>query len=410
MFSLPFIHVTRKIREMTLRAGNLPEEERRENLRTGMDDLWDRMMKKAENYVQGPEVLRKGGHFSAASCGNWFLIAEAAGVETVPARVISVIDPVMILEAHRDLSPGSASVEAFFDRRGDEFSRLVNDLQNLSEDEVIRFDTGADGRLKKAIACGREHGGIPDFRGYDAASFGKVPSVDERVVSSLMQNPENSSPIWARKWVSPRMVPGDPARAFAYFMRPGDVRKAADPLSGKTRIRIDAYQADPAEMTSEGDLFPAEWRAFVKGGEVVAVGNYYTQIARALTPEDRMAAADAALRVKMMTERMIAVMSEASAIPHHPQYEDPGREGFDPDGVHFTADFMEVPDDEAPYGRRLILIDAGVGHLRDPAFGAHPVSFGAEKEPEGVAFSLGDVRSFDEVGAMLECRDDEVEP
>lgn len=99
-------------------------------------------------------------------------------------------------------------------------------------------------------------------------------------------------------------------------------------------------------------------------------------------------------------QRMIDAVREAGAVAHHPQYEDHLRKGVDPDGGHFTIDFMEAEDASAPFGRRIVMVDAGVGHLRNPPFGAHPVSFGGDKDPEGVAFGLGDVRTFDEVLAI----------
>lgn len=402
MFSLPSLAVTRKILQLRNRFGNLPEDEMREAMEEGMETQWDALMSKAESYVQGEEVLEKGGHFSAASCGNWFLIADAAGVERVPGRVVSVISSTLVMSAYMNLmnAKDEAQRAAFFEAHGDEFGRFFNDLQVVEEDEVLRFDTGADGRLKHELAFGRENGLIPEFKGYQRRDGVVVPDFDERIVDHAMANPENQSPVWARKWVELAMLEGDREQGFIYTLNKSDMERAMDPMSDEQNsgdIGVDEEQVSYAGAPETGNKFPREWRVFVKNGEIRAIGNYYTQIARARTAEDEQDAAQAVVDVHEAASRMLAIIKEKVAIPHHPQYEDPTRKDFDPDAIHFTIDFAEVVDPEHPLGRRVVLMDAGVGHLRNPPFGANPVSFGSRQEPEGVAFAFGDVRTFEEV-------------
>ncbi|MFG6080311.1 hypothetical protein ACEUZ9_000861 [Paracoccus litorisediminis] len=410
MFSLPQTLVNRSIRALRDRLGNLPEAEFRTEFERGMEAGWQDLMGKAERYVQGQHILEKGGHFSSASCGNWFLIADAAGVERIPGRVVAVISPVMMLAADAALGSGDdVKIEDFLKNYGDQFNAFVNAIQGLGENEMIRYDTAADGRLKAEIALGRSDGTIPEFRGYRLAGHGfKLPEFDERILRTLLENPEDSSPVWAREWLTPRMRTGDRSNAFSYSLNVADVARASDPLNGdaaEAAIRVEESRAEFGDLASNGNLFPCEWRVFVKGGEVVGVGNYYTQVSRARDSRDEIDAAAAALEVKALAESMIEVIRERGAIPHHPQYENPARrnfgKGFDPDGLHFSVDFMEVEDLRVPFGRRLVLVDAGVAHLRAPAFGVHPVSFGAERDPEGVAFGLGDVRSFEVVEEIV---------
>lgn len=400
MFSMPKIAIERRIRALRARLGNLPEAEMKAALEEGMEDQWAQIMGKAEAYVQGGDVLEKGGHFSAASTGNWFLIADAAGVNRIPAEVISVVSPILLFDAYTNLlnAASQEQIDAFFARNDEAFSRFVNDIQRVGENQIIRYDTGADSRLKAQLALGRSEGTIPEFRGYRKTPNALLPDFDERIVEHLMENPENQSPVWARDWVEPRMSAGDRGNAFSYMLKPEDVARASDPMTPEDqagKIDVNAERPDYGDVPSEGTLFPHEWRVFVRDGEVKGVGNYYTQISRAKTPEDEQDAAETAMAIVAMAQRMVDLIKDKGAIPHHPQYEDPSRKGFSPDAGHFTLDFMETADG------RIVLVDAGVGHLRNPPFGAHPVSFGAAKEPEGVAFGLGDVRSFEEVAAIV---------
>lgn len=124
MFSLPKASIERHLRALRARLGNLPEADMKEAYAAGMEAEWDRIMAKAENYVQGPDVLEKGGHFSAASVGNWFLVADAAGVERIPAEVVSVVSPVLMMDIYTNLmnAESQEQIDAFFARNGDEFS------------------------------------------------------------------------------------------------------------------------------------------------------------------------------------------------------------------------------------------------------------------------------------------------
>lgn len=400
MFSLPKASIERHLRALRARLGNLPEADMKEAYAAGMESEWDRMMAKAENYVQGPDVLEKGGHFSAASVGNWFLVADAAGVERVPAEVVSVVSPVLMMDMYTNLmnAESQEQIDAFFARNGDEFSRLVNDLQRIGPNQIVRYDTSADGRLKAQLALGRDTGEIPEFKGYRQTPTAILPDFDERILQLLMENPENSSPVWARDWVVPRMSSGTRENAFSYTVNAADLERAADPMTPDDEagnVGVDPQRMDYGDHASDGNLFPHEWRVFIRNGEVRAVGNYYTQISRATTEDDLIEAAQTVMEIRNMAQRIVDVLKEKEAVPHHPQYEDASRLRFDPDAGHFTLDFMETADG------RIILVDAGVGHLRNPPFGAHPVSFGAEKEPEGVAFGLGDIRTFEDVQKIL---------
>ncbi len=201
---------------------------------------------------------------------------------------------------------------------------------------------------------------------------------DKRLVDNLLANPENASPVWIRKWIEPMMLKGDRDKGYQSAVMPKD--------------RLAEGESLPA---GSGDLFPCEWRVYVKDGAIKAISNYYTSIARGETAEDEEIALEMARQARRATERLLAKLAEIKAIPHHPMYEH--RDDLDPDGIHFSLDFIEARDDTAPMGRRLIMIEGGPAHLRNPNWGAHPTCFGVETDPEGLALSITDIRPMDTI-------------
>lgn len=373
MFAMPMKAISERVRRVSQRTHNMPEEMRKAEIEAELERNWKEAMSKAENYVQGAHILERGGHFSALSLGNWEVLCEAAGVELIPSRLAGVINPVMILDV---------AMNGIKDHWMAEMQKFLGGLQDIADDEILRFDTSAAGALKQAMTLGRADGAVPAWQGWHRNENGVVfPEFqDDRLIEQMMENPENHAPVWIRKWIEPVMMEGDARTGYQAAMMP--------------EHRLEEGQELPE---GAGNLFPCEWRVFVKNGEVVAVGNYYTQIARGTTPEDEEIALKMAGQARAAAETLIARIREANAIPHHPKYE--MRDGFDPDGIHFSLDFIEARDDEAPMGRRLVMIEGGPAHLRNPNWGAHPVSFGVKKEPEGLALSITDIRPLSTIDA-----------
>lgn len=344
----------------------MSEDARNAEIEKELEKNWQEVMGKAEQYRQGPDILERGGWFSTMSLGNWMVLCDAAGVETIPSRLGGVVNPVMILDiAENGLKDcWMSDLQAF-----------LQGFQDIAEDEVIRFDVSAPSEVKAAMTLGRDGGETPAWKGYDRKASGHVfPHItDKRLVDNLMANPENSSPVWIRKWVEPVMLPGDRDKGY---------QKAVLP----------EHRMPDGEHLPEGSgsLFPCEWRVYVKNGRIVAISNYYTAISRGDTPEDEAIALEMARQARAATERLLEGLDTCKAIPHHPMYEH--RETLDPDGVHFTLDFLEARDDTAPTGRRLVMIEGGPAHLRNPNWGAHPTCFGVKIDPDGLALSVDDIR------------------
>lgn len=366
MLSMPLKKISERIAALSQRTHNQPEEMRRDAIEAELERGWQETMGKAERYVQGANILKAGGWFSTMSLGNWSTLCEAAGVEMVPSRLGAVVNPVMIYDI---------ATTGKIERWMDDLQAFLGGFQDIAEDEIVRFDTSAPTEVKAVMTLGRDTGATPAWKGYSRNDAGIVfPNFrDKRLVDNLMANPENSSPVWIRKWVEPVMMKG---------CRDTGWQRAAMP---EDRLAEGEHLPEGA-----GDLFPCEWRVYVEGGEIIAISNYYTAIDRGLTAEDESIALEMANQARQATNRLIELLREVGGVPHHPMYEH--RDGFDPDGMHFTLDFMEARDDAAQMGRRLVMLEGGPAHLRNPNWGAHPCCFGPARKPVGLALSADDIR------------------
>lgn len=367
MFSMPLTKISKRIRDLSKRTHNLPEPVRQAALEEEMERNWKEVMGKAEQYVQGQNILSNGGWFSTMSLGNWDTLCSEADVEMVPSRLGAVINPVMIFDI---------ASNGFHERWAEELTAFVNGFQDMAEDEIVRFDTSAPTEVKAVMTLGRDSGTTPAWKGYTKKGEAIFPTfTDKRLIDNLMANPENASPVWIRKWIEPVMMEGCRDTGWQRAVMPEDRLSEGETLPEGT-----------------GNLFPCEWRVFVQDGEVVAVSNYYTSIDRGVG-DDEPISLEMARQAKAATERLLEVLREHKAIPHHPMYEH--RDGFDPDGTHFSLDFLEAKDDTSEYGRRLVMLEGGPAHLRNPNWGAHPCCFGVSKEPKGLALSADDIRPLD---------------
>ncbi|MFZ3584558.1 hypothetical protein ACOI1H_20700 [Loktanella sp. DJP18] len=376
MFAMPLAKINAAIKSVVARTHNMPEDMRKAEIEAVIEEGWNRVMAKAETYVQGSHIIARGGYFSTVSMGNWHTLCAAAGVDLVPSRVVAVINPVEAFDV---------MMNGVNDRNMNFLHQIANGIQDIAEDEIIRFDSCAAKALKSELTLGRDTSTVTQWRGWrrtkDGTAMPDLP--DQRIVEQMMEDAQNSTPVWVRKWVEPVMMEGCATTGYRAAVLPDQPGALAD---------------DEVLPAGAGTLFPCEWRVFVKFGEVVAVGNYYPQIARGTTPQDEAVALAMVAEAKAAAQRLIAMMSDAKAIPHHPKYED--RDGFDPDGVHFSLDFLEVADESAPSGRRLVMIEGGPAHLRGPNWGAHPISFGTAQEPSGIALSITDIRPRTDLDAL----------
>ena len=144
-----------------------------------------------------------------------------------------------------------------------------------------------------------------------------------------------------------------------------DDPRAFDILYEYPRQSIPIWQR-PWIATQIEDGYPVEYRAFVRDGRVVGVSNYYPQ--RPLKRQHFQIQ-----RVFEYTARL-AEKAPAPFLWHRPIFGIPNSP--DPEGIHFTADFIVDQD-----GRTLFL-EGGPPH----GLGAHPCCFRPD-DVRGVALS-----------------------
>jgi hypothetical protein len=372
MFSMPIEAISKGIRAMVGRTHNMPEDMASAEMEAYLERQWQLVMGKAETYARGGEILDRGGFFNTLSLGNWMVLCAAADVEMVPSRYVGSVNPVMML----DMATNGMS-----DRWMDDLRTLIGGIQDLADDEILRLDDRANSALKTAMAMGQAGGACP-APGWERKEGVIFPDLqDQRLVEGALESPENERPVWARKWIEAATISGDAVAGYNFAVQP------QDRLAGKDLEAARAAAGDAVQR------YACEWRVYVLNGKVQGIANYYPQITRGATPEDRDIALDMAAQARSSAERILVLLRDVGATPHHPKYE--LREGFDPDGVHFSLDFIEVLDADAPHGRRLIMLEGGPAHLRNPNWGAHPTSFGVKRMPEGLALGPGSVEPLD---------------
>jgi hypothetical protein len=173
----------------------------------------------------------------------------------------------------------------------------------------------------------------------------------------------------ARPWAQP-----------ARFHEGEDLHRANSPLAGPGK-------------------WPAEWRVYVKNGEVSGVANYYSWTGEGRTAQNAWNAIEAAAAAAQMVEVAVEqgltsgysndfmTLRAAKLQPRIAK----AIEGWDPEGFHATMDFLETEDG-------LVFLEGGPGHK--PGGGGHPTAFAGQgnDDPSGSPFSASDC-----VGVAYRC-------
>ena len=348
-----------------------------------------------------PEQIRDGasGPFEACSLLAWLEIAAKAGVPAIPAKVI-----LRLTDAETEAAGGLADIPtgAIPDRirarmrqglEGDaEFLAMLAaepadpqapvDMEELIEKLHAAMDDVPEGWMVRSNQCGPStlkalagtglvEETAPEVRFGPDLEVGpgwirngnrrRVDTVDRRLMKGYVSGPHTGMTYIARPWVqAARYVEGrDPHRAGTPIDVPGK--------------------------------WPAEWRAFVRGGVVEGVSSYYGWLEDA-TPFT----ARKALEVRDLAQRIVDAAVAQGLEPRYADIELARRNpelatvlddaGFGLGTFGCTIDFMETRDG-------LQLLEAGPG--ASPVGGGHPCAFagasgkpviGKPMETVGVAF------------------------
>lgn len=352
-----------------------------------------------------PEQIAAGesGPFEACSLLSWLEIARKAGVAAVPATVILRLSdaeteaasgklpdiegpiPERIRKRVRDAIAADGELAEALTLEPDQdapvdMEALVEKLHACMDEihdpnVVVRSDQCGASTLK-ALAC---TGLVED----------NVPEVDFGPDLQI-------GPGWIRNGNRRRVDPADRRLTGAYV---------AGPHKGMTFVVRPFVKAsryivgrDPHRAGTPFDVpgaWPAEWRAFVKGGRVVGVSSYYC-----FNEEATPFTATMALKVRDLAQRVVDTAIAQGLEPRLMDVEHARRnpelaamleeKGFGVGTFSATLDFIETADG-------LLLLEAGPGHT--PMGGGHPCGFagtagaptmGNPMDTTGVAFRTMD--------------------
>lgn len=347
------------------------------------------------------EAIRDGasGPFEACSLLAWLEIAEKAGVPAIPAKVI-----LRLTDAETEAAGGLADIPtgAIPDRirarmrqglEGDaEFQAMLADepadqaapvdmeelveklhacMDELPEGWMVRSNQCGPSTLKALAGTGLVEETAPEVRFGPGLEIGpgwirngnrrRVDTVDRRLMKGYAAGPHTGMTYIARPWVqAARYVEGrDPHRAGTPIDVPGK--------------------------------WPAEWRAFVRGGVVEGISSYYGWLETATPFTARIA-----LQVRDLAQRIVDTAVAQGLEPRYADIEHARRNpelaetldaaGFGLGTFGCTIDFMETRSG-------LQMLEAGPG--ASPVGGGHPCAFagvsgkptiGKPMETIGVAF------------------------
>lgn len=251
--------------------------------------------------------------FAAVSLAGWCEQAQAAGIATVPAEVVCRMPVGVILRFEEPAEGDQVHWKALSEARA-----------RLREGEMLRWDCCASLDLKSVMAKGgqkvhREYLAQPDSLNPAIPVWRSLQSVDDpRFIDITFEYPGDEIAVLKRPWI---------------------------------------------EARREGS-HPVEYRVFVENGEVKGVANYYLQ--RGLDLDDCVRGE--VTQAIAHTRTLLQHMQAAQTLPFN-LHADRQRNGFDPDSISCTIDFLVNTEGD------VLFLEAG------PPFGlgAHPCAFVANE-------------------------------
>lgn len=361
----------RKLALSTATTLRKPKEKALEAL-TGFSEIAERHDAEAASW-RDPDTLSdtEANPIDACDLRFWLLLAEKAGVPTIPARQILTLSedefglvsgeihiPEFIrdnlrkkLEAH-DLMPAEQEPKEV---DGQIYSRVVDKLYTAMDDVpsgyMVRSNLSGGAQLKALAGTGTlesadEHMEIDENIkvGPGYVSFGNrrcIDTKDDRIIKTFAGGHKSEIHFMARPWVT----------------------------ASRHREGVDPHRAGSG-MPDFG-RWPCEWRVFVQHGKVAGVSSYYPWT-EAATPEACHFAFEAVAQAEkilaeaknMRIETRLMDIELARSAKHKAIKEIADQ--FPRDDLSFTLDFMET--DEG-----LTLLEGGPGFT--PIGGAFPCGF-----------------------------------
>lgn len=345
----------------------------------------------AEQIAEG-----RSGPFDALDLLSYVEIARLAGVPHVPAIPILALtaEEIEVAAGAIDLSDDRSQRILGLIKKGienhipseqplDERSmgahvdpvavreKLFAAMDDLPDGWMVRNVRAGGSNLKALAGAGLALADAPEVKFGPEVTLGPgwvrvgnrrmVDVTDKRTIEAIVRGPDAGTRFVARPWIN----------------------------AARWRVGEDPHRHGSA-FAGKG-AWPCEWRAFIVGGKVVGVANYYGWLGTATPLEAKMA-----LEARRLAQKMADVITEHGLFPRtseielarrNPQIAEALSE-FPRDGVACTIDFIETEDG-------LAMLEGGPAHM--PYGGGHPCAFagttgapthGNAMNVEGVAFCL----------------------
>lgn len=349
--------------------------------------------------------------FDVCDLRIWLELAEAAGIDAIPAKTVAsltedelgaLLGEVAIPETARNrvaegLAKGAStnlsgqemavmgrllsSMESKPQKESDihpgaaAFAKIEGALDEIPSSWMVRTHLAGSGNLKALVGCGLMQKADdtakvrPDFEiggGWVRAGNRRmIDFSDPRFLQTAIGGHKPEVHYLARPWAQP-----------GRFHEGEDLHRAGTPIAGN-------------------GLWPAEWRVFVRAGQVTGVANYYGWTGEGATAESAWNAIEAAAAAQAIVDTaedrgLVGIFMPQVFIREVGK----DRETIETldrdwplDRMHCTLDFLETEDG-------LQFLEAGPGH--QPGGGGHPCAFagqGVEENPgrsvaacDGVAY------------------------
>lgn len=335
--------------------------------------------------------------FDACDLRIWLSLAKAAGLSAVPAREILSLSEAEHAAVCRPLHvPDTAATRKLQAAA----SALVSDLETLPEVDAIdpeavlerlhnALDDVPEGWMVRSARCG----------GSDLKALAMVGIAEDTPPEVRFGPNLEIGPGWVRSGNRRRILAEDRRIVQSAAQGPGGVAFLARPWQAAARYcEVDDPHRADTPLAGKG-RWPAEWRAIVENGKVIAVSSYYGWSDTANPHSARQA-----LLVRERAQRLADLVSSLNLWPRYLDLElaRTGKlarsdsslatvldERFGRRSVCCTLDFIETA--EGP-----MFLEAGPGVT--PFGGGHPCAFAGVMIPElgtvsrlsGVAFRTMD--------------------
>ena len=354
-----------------------------------------------EDLPTGPSVALT--RFDVCDLRIWLELAEAAGIDAVPARTIASLSEdelgVLVGSMEIPVSVRDRILQGLSDGAKDGLDEgTFRDIARLSADLVSVTDQTREGRLIGIQAHARIESALDDIPSNWMVRTHLAGSVNLKALvgCGLMERGDETAQVrpemeigagWIRTG-NRRMIDISDPRFLetAIGGHKPDVHYLARPWvrAGRFHEGEDLHRAN-TPLAGPG-RWPAEWRVFVRAGRVTGVANYYGWTGDGATAENAWNAIEAAAAAQVIVD-MAEDRGLAGAFMPQVFIRNSGKdreiiERLDRDWpehrMHCTLDFMETDDG-------LKFLEGGPAH--QPGGGGHPCAFAGQNidDPSGRA-------------------------